>query len=78
MCCQIILKPIKKFLTKIFSGSLGLVHWDDPEGWFREGGGRGPPGQCPRTEWGKGITGPQRMLGRDPRDTLAGSEVVCC
>ena len=20
---------------------LGLVHWDDPEGWFGEGGGRG-------------------------------------
>ena len=20
---------------------LGLVHWDDPEGWCREGGGRG-------------------------------------
>ena len=23
------------------SGSLGLVHWDDPEGWYREGDGRG-------------------------------------
>jgi len=23
------------------SGSLGLVHWDDPEGWYGEGGGRG-------------------------------------
>ena len=23
------------------TGSLGLVHWDDPEGWFGEGGGRG-------------------------------------
>ena len=22
------------------TGCLGLVHWDDPEGWFREGGGR--------------------------------------
>ena len=22
------------------SGCLGLVHWDDPEGWYREGGGR--------------------------------------
>ena len=20
---------------------LGLVHWDDPEGWYREAGGRG-------------------------------------
>ena len=23
------------------TGSLGLVHWDDPEGWYREGGGMG-------------------------------------
>ena len=23
------------------TGCLGLVHWDDPEGWNREGGGRG-------------------------------------
>ena len=23
------------------SGRLELVHWDDPEGWYREGGGRG-------------------------------------
>ena len=22
------------------TGSLGLVHWDDPEGWYEEGGGR--------------------------------------
>ena len=22
-------------------GSLRLVHWDDPEGWYGEGGGRG-------------------------------------
>ena len=22
------------------TGCLGLVHWDDPEGWNREGGGR--------------------------------------
>ena len=21
------------------TGCLGLVHWDDPEGWYREGGG---------------------------------------
>ena len=21
-------------------GCSGLVHWDDPEGWYREGGGR--------------------------------------
>ena len=23
------------------TGSLGLVHWDDPEGWYGEGGGSG-------------------------------------
>ena len=23
------------------TGCLELVHWDDPEGWYREGGGRG-------------------------------------
>ena len=23
------------------AGCLGLVHWDDPEGWDGEGGGRG-------------------------------------
>ena len=23
------------------TGCLGLVHWDDPEGWSREGVGRG-------------------------------------
>ena len=23
------------------TGCLGLVHWDDPEGWPGEGGGRG-------------------------------------
>ena len=22
------------------TGWFGLVHWDDPEGWYREGGGR--------------------------------------
>ena len=22
------------------TGILGLVHWDDPEGWYGEGGGR--------------------------------------
>jgi len=23
------------------TGNLGLVHWDDPEGWYGEGCGRG-------------------------------------
>ena len=26
------------------AGSSGLVHWDDPEGWDGEGGGRGGSG----------------------------------
>ena len=26
------------------TGCLGLVHWDNPEGWYREGGGRGRSG----------------------------------
>ena len=26
------------------TGCLGLVHWDDPEGWNGEGGGRRVPG----------------------------------
>ena len=25
------------------TGCLGLVHWDNPEGWYREGGERGVP-----------------------------------
>ena len=35
----------KKRITNLGSmqdtGCLGLVHWDDPEGWYGEGGGRG-------------------------------------
>ena len=27
------------------TGYLGLVHWDNPEGWYGEGGGR----------WGSGV-----------------------
>ena len=30
---------IKKYTNN--TGSLGLVHWDDPEGWYGEGGARG-------------------------------------
>ena len=29
------------------TGCLGLVHWDAPEGWYGEGGGRGiQDGEC--------------------------------
>ena len=35
----------KKQITSLGSmqdtGCLGLVHWDNPEGWYGEGGGRG-------------------------------------
>ena len=27
--------------SRFDTGSLGLMHWDDLEGWYREGGGRG-------------------------------------
>ena len=37
--------PYKKRITNPGSmqdtGSLGLVHWDDPVGWYGEGGGKG-------------------------------------
>ena len=34
------------------TGSLGLVHWDDPEGWYGEGGGRGSGwGTCVHPWW---------------------------
>ena len=28
------------------TGCLGLVHWDDPEGWYGEGGGFGMGNTC--------------------------------
>ena len=35
----------KKQITSLGSmqdiGCLGLMHWDNPEGWYEEGGGRG-------------------------------------
>ena len=27
--------------SRFDAGCLGLVHWDDPEGWYGEGAGRG-------------------------------------
>ena len=29
------------YLSGLLHSVLGLVHWDDPEGWDGEGGGRG-------------------------------------
>ena len=39
----IIFRETTKNNTKRYTydtGCLGLVHWDDPEGWYGEGGGR--------------------------------------
>ena len=35
------IKVEQKKKKYICVGSLGLVHWDDPEGWYGEGGGSG-------------------------------------
>ena len=32
--------PVQVWCTMHDAGCLGLVHWDDPEGWCGEGGGR--------------------------------------
>ena len=34
-------KPIARPGSMQDTGCLGLVHWDDPERWYGEGGGRG-------------------------------------
>ena len=36
-----ILNPTSHLPPQQDTGSLGLVHWDDPEGWYGEGGGSG-------------------------------------
>ena len=33
-------KRIASLVSMQDTGYLGLVHWDDPEGWYGEGGGR--------------------------------------
>ena len=38
--------------SRFNTGSLGLVHWDDLEGWYGEGGGRGvQDGEHVYTPW---------------------------
>ena len=32
---------VKQLFFHYYTGSLGLVLWDDPEGWYREGSGGG-------------------------------------
>ena len=38
--CTMYMKQIASPGLMHFTGFLGLVHWDDPEGWYREGGWR--------------------------------------
>ena len=44
-CIETCVISYKKQITSLGSmqdtGCLGLVHWDDPERWYREGSGRG-------------------------------------
>ena len=40
-CILSYVKQIASLDSMHDTGYLGLVHWDDPEGWDREGGGRG-------------------------------------
>ena len=42
--CIICKKQIASLDSMQDTGCLGLVHWDDPEGWYREGGERGALG----------------------------------
>ena len=37
-------KHITSLVSMRDTGCSGLVHWDDPEGWDGEGGGRGGSG----------------------------------
>ena len=39
-CMKRVASPGSMHDTGCFTGCLGLVHWDDPEGWYGEGGGR--------------------------------------
>ena len=39
-CIISYMKRIASPSSKHDTGCLGLVHWDDPEGWYGEGGGR--------------------------------------
>ena len=38
------MKQIASPGSMLEAGCSGLVHWDDPEGWDREGGGNGVSG----------------------------------
>ena len=40
-CILSSVKRIASLGSMLETGCSGLVHWDDPEGWYGEGGGRG-------------------------------------
>ena len=40
ICIKSYMKQINSPGLMSDTGCLGLVHWDDPEGWYREGSGR--------------------------------------
>ena len=40
ICIISYMKRVASPVSKHDTGCLGLVHWDDPEGWYGEGGGR--------------------------------------
>ena len=40
-CILLYVKQIASPGSMHDTGCSGLVHWDDPEGWYGEGGGRG-------------------------------------
>ena len=44
------------------TGCLGLVHWDDPEGWYGEGGGRRVQDGEKSVLSDLGTSGPKTML----------------
>ena len=50
------------------TGCLGLVHWDDPEGWYRKGGGRGvQDGEHVYTCGGFMLRSEERRVGKECR-----------
>ena len=39
-CILSCMKRVTSLGSMLDTGCLGLVHWDDPQGWYGEGGGR--------------------------------------
>ena len=45
-CILSCMKRVASPGSMLDAGCLGLVHWDDPEGWYGEGGGRRVQDTC--------------------------------